>query len=269
MNFSSVRNIYVDLSLRVLGYYEPSDNCVATLAPRDKLPTVSNWHVSQWLRALPSLEDLHNLQASQMKIRTRTLVDKKLRRYCYCAGNLQIEALSILVALASTLASLAHEHLAQPFACYEDLKRAAIAIRRAHGTWEASIDEEAFFKKENQRSRTVRFQYLSYLLRIVHIISALTFPVDYQDPYVDILDELLTRNDWQKQLIFDSEATYELSKQRARRARPGVIAPPHRFPAGFKLHGQTVLRPYLVYQDGGYGQQLVPNARCIRGRRRA
>lgn len=263
MNFSSVGNIYLALSLRVLGHHKPSDNCAATLSPRDKPPTVSNWHVSQCLKALPSLENLYNLQASQSKARTQTQVDKKLKQYCYCAGNHQIRALSILNQLAFGLATLAAEHLAQPFVSYEYLKQAAIEIRSAHATWEASIDEEAF-SKVNQGSRTVRFQYISYLLRIVHVISALTFPVDYQDPYVQLLEDLLARDDWQKQLIFDSEATYELSKQRARRARPGVIAPPQRYPARFKLQGQTVLRPYLVYKNGGYGQQLVPNARCIR-----
>lgn len=263
MNFSSIRNIYLDFSLRVLGHREPFDDLCVSLSPRDKLPCVTNKDVSKRLEVLPDLEELHSLQTRQMQVRPQTYVNQKLKLFCRCAGRHQIRALGILKQLAYGLASLDHEGLAQPFVSYEHLIQAAIATKDAHAAWELSIDERAFFKK-NPHPRAVRHEYLSYLLRVVHFISTMAFPEDYQDSYVRLLGDFLARDDWKRQLIMDSEETYELSKKRTRQAKPGVIAPPQRYPVRFKLHGQTRLSPYLVYSTGLYGQQLVPNARCVR-----
>lgn len=194
MNFSSLKNIYLAISLRVLGHHEPSDDFVATLSPRDKPPAATNGHVLERLKALPSLEGLLNLQAREERSIIQTQVDKRLKLFCCYAGSHQIRALDILTRLAYGLASLDHEHLTQPFANYECLVQAAIAIRKAHVAWEISIDEDAFFRR-NPHPQTVRHEYLSYLLRVVYIILALAFPDEYQDSYVTSLEELLARDD--------------------------------------------------------------------------
>lgn len=261
MNFSSVKSIHLDKSLCLLGHREPSnDNLITTSSPRDTLPTFTNWHVLERLRTLPSLEDLQNLQAKQMKVKSQ-IGEYTLQWFCSYAGDYQIRALGILTQLAYDLTALDHERLGQPFVDYKRLIQAAVAIREAHVTWEMSIDREAFFRKSsNSRPRIVRYQYLSYLLRTVLVISALTFPEDYQDEYVLRFEAFLRLEDWEKHLTLDSEETYELSRERARRARPDTIAPPERYPARYMLQYQTFLRPCLVYKDG----VLVRNARCKR-----
>lgn len=263
MNFSSIKDNFLDWTLRVLGHHASFEDFAAPLTPRDKPPIVSNWYVLERLKALPRLEDLQNLQAKQMGIKAQTDADKRLKVFCRCAGDYQIQALDILNHLAYSLASLDRERLAQPFVSYGYLIQATLATRLAHCAWELSIDEEAFFKA-HPVPRAVRHEYLSYLLRVVLLISALTFPEDYQDSYVLSLWEFLARDDWKQQLVLDSEETYELSKKRARRARPGVIAPPQQYPARFMLQGQTSLIPCLMYNPGVYGHLLVPNAHCIR-----
>lgn len=263
MNFSSVRYIYLNTSLRVLGYHEPSDDFGATLSPQDRPPAATNGQVLEWLKALPSQEGLVNLKARQERTRGRSRVDETLWLFCCHAGDLQIGALGTLNQLARGLASLDDEQLTRPFVHYGYLVEAAKAMREAHATWEFSIDDEAFFKK-HAHPRTVRQEYLSYLLRVVHVLSALTFPDEYQDSYVADLGEWLGRDDWGQQLILDSEETYELSRKKARRGQAGVLAAPDRYPARFMLLGQTVLRPFLMHNPGGYGQRLVPNARCRR-----
>lgn len=263
MNFSSFRNIYLDWHLRVLGHQDSSGGeDPFRYSPRPTVPQITCQHVLERLKNLPDLESLQALQAKQQRVKPQCTADWTLKVFCECAGRPLIQAFEILTRLKEKLESPSQEQAADAtFSQYQDLVGALLEVRKSHAIWEVSVGNEAFFK-EHPGPRAVRYDYLWYTLQLVYVVADLTFPEDFRE-HLHHMGSWLRRCDWRERFILDSKVTYERSMQRAR-ARPGILAPPGRYPIRYLLFGQKVLRPCLVHNTSKYGHRLVPNERCLR-----
>lgn len=259
MNFSSIRHIFLDWQLGILGYEDPHGSPL--VSPRPSPRRVTCREVRERLMALPDVKQLKEMHTSQQIIKATDAVDKTLKAFCRCAGEPLIRAFETVESVRKDLES-AHSDQSHAFSLYQGFQNALLEVRTAHAVWEVSVGDEAFFKR-HARARAVRFDYLWWMLRLVYILSDLTFPGEFHETYLEGLETLLRRPDWRDQLVLDSEVTYELSKKRA---IPGTIAPPDRFPKKYVLHGQTELRPFLVHSNSVHGHRLVPNACSLRQR---
>lgn len=273
MNFSSLRIIWLDWHLSILGHQDhdddddnnedededqDQDDNQDDLSPRPKLPTVSCGQVLDHLKTLPELSSVEALHSRQMKITPKDGTARSLKLFCRCAGEPLVQALEILGRLRSHLESL-HPNdpksmTTRPFLLYQYLIDALLEVRKSHTIWEVGVGHEIFFKK-HPAARAVRCEYVWYVLQIVYTIAVLTFPEDYREHLTE-MEKLLQRHDWNEQLIFDSTVTYERSMKGT---RPGLIAPVNQYPKRFLLFDQKVLRPFLVYNPHVYGHRLVPN----------
>lgn len=265
MNFSSLRDIYLDWHLRILGHEDASSLQDSPLfSPRPNPQVVTCQQVLDKLNTLPDLGDLKALQARQRRVRLKPgdAVSRRLKMFCQCAGGPLIRAYEILAKLKDTLESMRPEPGATTnsvFGLYQCLVDALLEVRKSHAIWEVSVGHEAFFKKHS-RPRDVRFEYLWYTLQLVYVVADLTFPCDFRE-YLQQMERTLGRHDWKEEFILDSHVTYERSKKKARLS---VIAPVNQYPKRYLLYGQTVLRPVLIYNPSVYGHRLVPNERSLR-----
>lgn len=267
MNFTSLRNIYLDWHLRVLdqhlrglGHEDPSGgDDPFRYSPRPTLPTITCQHVLERLRTLPDLGSLQALQAEQQSVKPQCAADWTLKVFCECAGRPLIQAFVILTGLKKQLESLDPERAATTtFSQYQDLVGTLLEVRKSHAIWEVSVGNEAFFKA-HPGPRAVRYDYLWYTLQLVYVVADLTFPEDFRE-HLQHMASWLRRCDWRERFILDSKVTYERSMKRA---RPEILAPPDRYPTRYLLFGQNVLRPCLVRNPSIYGHRLVPNERCL------
>ncbi|KAF3765091.1 hypothetical protein M406DRAFT_331401 [Cryphonectria parasitica EP155] len=255
MNFSLLRNLYLDWHLRVLGYEDPCLGNNAILpSPRPKPRVVSCQYVLQTLQRLPELRDVKALQARQEKLQPRERADRTLKLFCRCAGPPLIRAYEILAKLKDRLEALEPRASETTFLLHKELVESLVEVRKCHAMWEVSVGDEAFFKK-HPWPRSVRFEYVRYMLQILHVIANLTFPEDLQD-YLEEMEMVLARKDWRDHIVLDSEVTYQRSKKHL---RPEVIAPVHQFPVEFLLHGQKMLSPFLIHNTSVYGHRLIAN----------
>lgn len=246
--------------LQILGYADPDDNHPVVSSTRPSQRSIS--YVRERLKTLPEVHrQLEDLQASQQKIRATESVDKALQAFCRCAGDALLRAFERVESVRNGLESTRLEtYASNAFSSYEGFRDALLEIREAHAVWEVSMGDEAFPKRQS-RPRAVRFEYLWFMLKLVYTLSEVIFPEEYHATYLEGLETLLGRQDWKDQLMLDSEATYEQSKKRA---IPGIIAPPERYPRRYLNHGQTELRPRLLHNQSAYGHRLVPNVRSLR-----
>lgn len=284
MNFTSLRDIWLDWHLSILGHQDHDDedhnddhegsdtsSCgqdaprIFPHFPRPKPPTVTCRQVLDRLKTLPESSSIEALQTRQMKITPKDGTARSLKLFCRCAGQPLISAFEVLARLRSHLESLdpqEPEKLAtRPFLLYQYLVDALLEVRKSHTIWEVSVGHETFFKK-HPTARAVRCEYILYVLKIVYVIALLTFPEDYRE-HLKEMEKLLKRHDWSEQLIFDSTVTYERSMKGARQ---GVIAPVNQYPKRFLMFDQKVLRPFLVHNPHVYGHRLVPNECCMEER---
>lgn len=262
MNFSSLRDIYLDWHLRILGHEDPSSAQDSPLFfPRHKARVVTCQQVLDKLNDLPDLSSLKALQASQQRVRLKPndVVSRKLKLFCRCAGGPLIRAFEILANLRKTLELISPEvSKSKVFRMNQWLIEALLEVRKSHAIWEVSVGHEAFFKK-HPRPRAVRFEYLWYTLQLVYIVAGLTFPWEFRE-YLQQMGSALDQHDWRENFILDSHVTYERSRAKT---RSGLIAPVNQYPKKDLLYGQTVLRPFLVYNPSVYGHRLVPNERSL------
>lgn len=265
MNFSSLRDIYLDWHLRILGHEDPSSAQDSPLLfPRPKPRAVTCRQVLDKLNGLPDLRKLKVLQASQRRVRLKPndVVGRKLKLFCRCAGGPLIQAFEILADLRNTLELISPEmSTSMPFRMHQWLVDALLEVRKSHAIWEVSVGHEAFFKK-HPRPRAVRFEYLWYTLRLVYVVADLTFPWEFRE-YLQQMGSTLDQHDWKENFVLDSRVTYERSKKKT---RPGLIAPVNQYPRRYLLFDQKVLRPFLVHNPSVYGHRLVPNERSLQMR---
>lgn len=279
MNFSLLRHVYLDWHLRVLGYEDPcsSDNdsgCgnnnsgsnnsihspdVTLASPPPKPRVVTCQYALQRLHSLPDVRQLEALQARQQQHRAKVGADRTLKLFCHCAGPPLIRALEILANLRRQLDALGPSARATTFLMHQHLVDSLVEVRKCHAIWEVSIGDEAFFKKYT-RPRSVRFEYLAYMLHLLYVIANLTFPDDLQE-YLEEMRRVLARRDWRDLLVLDSAVTYERSR---RRLRPDVLAPLGQYPRRWLLHGQTSVCPFFLHNTSVYGHRLVANEYAMR-----
>lgn len=274
MNFSLLRHVYLDWHLRILGYEDPcsahndsgcgSNNGIhspdVTLAsPPPKPRVISCQYALQTLQSLPDVRQLEALQVRQQQRRPKAGVDRTLKLFCHCAGPPLIRALEILANLRQQLDALGPAARATTFFMHQHLVDSLVEVRKCHAIWEVSIGDEAFFKKHT-RPRSVRFEYLAFMLHLLYIIANLTFPDNLQE-YLEEMRRVLVRRDWRDLLVLDSAVTYERS---TRRLRPDVLAPLAQYPRRWLLHGQTSLCPLFLHNTSIYGHRLVANEYAMR-----
>lgn len=262
MNFSSLRHIFLDWHLRILGHEDSSsapDNSVFPPSPKPRPVTCQE--VLDKLNSLPHLKKLKALHASQRRIKLKSddVVNRNLKLFCRCAGAPLIRAYEILAGLRRMLELMSPEAArTKPFRMHKWLVDALLEVRKSHAIWEVSVGHEAFFKK-HPRPRAVRFEYLWFTLQLVYVVADLTFPWEFRE-YLRQMGNHLGRPDWKDDFVLDSHATYERSKEST---RPALIIPVNQYPIKALLYGQTVLRPFLVYNPSVYGHRLVPNKRSL------
>lgn len=267
MNFSSLRHIYLDWHLYILGHEEPS--CIQhgpLVAPPRPRPQVTTYRrVLERLCSLPDLESLKALQARQMRVRPGDEVDRKLKLFCRCAGRPLIRAFGILAELQVKLEAKGAEELTRnTFCLHEWLVEALLEVRKSHAIWEVSVGDKAF-STQHPRPRGVRYEYLWYTVQLLYIIADLNFPGEFHE-YLQEMESFLGRRDWRELLVLDSPLTYERSKKRA---RPEIIAPVGQYPKRYLLYSQTALKPHFVHNTSVYGHQMVANERSLRSRKGA
>jgi hypothetical protein len=208
----------------------------------------------QRLQSLPDVRQLEALQARQQQHRPKADADRTLKLFCRCAGPPLIRAFEILANLRWQLDALGPPARATTFSMHQHLVESLVEVRKCHAIWEVSIGNEAFLKKHT-RPRSVRFEYLAYMLHLLYVIANLTFPHDLQE-YLEEMRRLLVRSDWRDLLVLDSAVTYERSR---RRLRPDVLAPLGQYPKRWLLHGQKNVCPFLLHNTSVYGHRLVAN----------
>lgn len=229
--------------------------------PRPSPRSITRQQVQERLKSLPDVRQLKELQTSQQRIETTDAASTKLKAFCQCAGEPLIRAFEIIESLRKNMETASSDK-SGTFCSYQSFQDALIEIRQAHAVWEVSVGDEVFGKGQAS-PRAMRFEWLWYMLVVVYTLSDLTFPDEFHATYLDEFKTLLGRQDWRDQLILDSDVTYELSRKRA---IPGTIAPPERYPRRFLNHGQAELRPFLIHSTSVYGHRLLPNVRSLRQR---
>lgn len=254
MNFSTLRDIYLEESLRVLGHGDP-------LYQPEKIPFIPNRKALDRLDSLPEVGRIKSLQAKQERVRPTNEADTTLKAFCRCAGRHLVEAFTVVAGL-KRLARSGNADAA--FTHYQHRINCLLQVRESLAYWEESIGAEAFDKK-HARSRDVRHEYLRHTFQLVYVIADISFPESLRE-YTEEMSELWKRGDLQQQFILDSEITYARSKERT---RPGLTSPHHQFPKRFMSHGLRTLTPYFYYNPDLYGHLQVANEACIKQRKGA
>lgn len=254
MNFSTLRDVYLEESLRVLGNGDPGRE------PGD-LPSISNRYALDRLDDLPEVGRIKALQAKQERFRPTNEVDATLKAFCCCAGRHLVEAFTV-IASVKRLARSASADAA--FTHYQHRIKCLVQVRESLAYWEESIGAEAFDKK-HARSRDVRHEYLRHTFLLVYVIADISFPESLRE-YTEEMSKVLKRGDLQQQFVLDSEVTYARSKERT---RAGLTTPHHQCPKRFVPHGLRKLTPYFYYNPDLYGHLQVANEACIKQRKGA
>lgn len=254
MNFSTLRDIYLEESLRVLGHGDP--DC----QPKD-LPFISNRYALDRLNNLPEVGRIKALQAKQERVRPTNEVDATLKAFCCCAGRHLVEAFTVIAGLKRLARSGSAD---AAFTHYQHRIKCLVQVRESLAYWEESIGAEAFDKK-HARSREVRHEYLGHIFLLVYVIADVSFPESLRE-YTEEMSEVLKQGNLQQQFVLDSEVTYARSKERT---RAGLISPHHQCPTRFVPHGLRKLTPYFYYNPDLYGHLQVANEACIKQRKGA
>lgn len=251
MNFSTLRDVFIEEALRNLGHGAPY------LQQRFHLPVATNEDV---LHRLNTLEDLisriKDLQHIQENFRAVDHVDRQLKVFCRSAGRRLVRACGMIEYLRCLLSSRSP---GAAFLHHQSLVACLLQVKESLAFWEESIGAEEFYKR-HARPREVRYQYLEHTLRLVFVIADLTFPEGLR-AYIVELEDVLGRPHLRGQFQFDSPATYARTKGRA---RVGVTAPHDRCPKRFIPYGMKKLRPFWYRNPSLYGHLQVANEHCVR-----
>ncbi|KAI3392769.1 hypothetical protein diail_5205 [Diaporthe ilicicola] len=252
MNFSTLRDIYLEESLRVLGYGEPAHQ-------PENIPFIPNRHALDRLDSLPDVERIKALQAKQERVRPTDEAEATLKAFCRCAGRHLVDAFTVVAGLKRLAKSGSAD---AAFAHYQRRIKCLLQVRESLAYWEESIGAEAFDKK-HARSRDVRHEYLKHTIQLVYVIADISFPESLRE-YIEEMSEILKQGNLQQQFVLDSEVTYARSKERT---RAGLTSPHHQCPKRFVPHGLQKLTPYFYYNPDLYGHLQVVNEACIKQRK--
>ncbi|KAL1876253.1 hypothetical protein Daus18300_002881 [Diaporthe australafricana] len=252
MNFSTLRDIYLEESLRVLGHGAPDRQ-------PENIPLVPNRHALDRLASLPEVERIKALQAKQERVRPTNEADATLKAFCRCAGRHLVEAFTVVAGLKRLAKSGSAD---AAFTHYQRRINCLLQVRESLAYWEESIGAEAF-DKEHSRSRDVRHEYLRHTFLLVYVLADVSFPDSLRE-YIEEMSEVLKQGNLQQQFILDSEVTYARSKERT---RAGLTSPHHQCPKRFMPHGLRKLTPYFYYNPDLYGHLQVANEACIKERK--
>lgn len=252
MNFSTLRDIYLEESLRVLGHGDPDHQ------PKD-LPFISNRDALDRLDILPELGRIKALQDRQERVRPSNEVETTLKAICCCAGRPLVEAFAVIAALKRLVRAGSAD---ATFTQYQHLIKCLVQVRESLAYWEESIGAASFDKKYT-RSRDVRHEYLRHTFLLVYVIADVSFPESLRE-YTEAMSEVLKQGDLQQQFVLDSEVTYARSKERT---RAGLISPHHQCPKRFVPHGLRKMTPYFYYNPDLYGHLQVVNEACAKQRK--
>lgn len=252
MNFSTLRDIYLEESLRVLGHGDPDRQ------PQE-LPLISNQYALDRLDKLPELGCITALQSRQERARPSNEVETTLKAVCCCAGRPLVEAFTVIAGLKKLTRAGSPD---ATFTNHQHLIKCLVQVRESLAYWEESIGAAAFDKK-HARSRDVRHEYLRHTFQLVYVIADVSFPESLRE-YTEAMSEVLEEGDLQQHFVLDSEVTYARSKERT---RAGLISPHHQCPKRFVPHGLQKLTPHFYYNPDLYGHLQVANEACIKQRK--
>jgi hypothetical protein len=253
MNFSTLREIYVEQALKFLGHEIPDCQHSGLLA-------VSNEHVLGRLETVPDLIlRVRHLQTEQESFRPTNHVQEELKVFCQSAGRWLVGACTKLEGLRGLLSSGSPD---AAFQHHQVLIECLVHIKESLAYWEESINAKEFYGR-HARSNEVRFQYLELTLRLVFIIVDLAFPEGLR-AYVEELEGVLGWPELRKQFQFDNADTYARSKKWV---IVGLTAPSNRIPKRFIPYGMKKLRPFWHRNPSVYGHLQVANLCCIRRRK--
>ncbi|POS75583.1 hypothetical protein DHEL01_v206022 [Diaporthe helianthi] len=253
MNFSTLRDIYLEESLRILGYGDPDRH------PGD-LPLISNQYALDLFNKLPEVGCITALQSRQERARTSNEAETTLKAVCCCAGRPLVEAFMVIAGLKRLITRAGRPDAT--FTNHQYLIKCLVQVRESLAYWEESIGAAAFDSK-HARSRDVRYEYLGHTFQLVYVIADVSFPESLRE-YTEAMSDILKEGDLQQQFVLDSEVTYARSKERT---RAGLISPHHQFPKQFVPHGlQTLTPPHFYYNPDLYGHLQVANEACIKQR---
>ncbi|ROV96741.1 hypothetical protein VSDG_05606 [Cytospora chrysosperma] len=253
MNFSTLREVYVEQALKFLGHEIPDCQHSGLLA-------VSNEHVLGRLETVPDLIlRVRHLQTEQESFRPTNHVQEELKVFCQSAGRWLVGACTKLELLRGLLSSGSPD---AAFQHHQVLIECLVHIKESLAYWEESINAKEFYGR-HARSNEVRFQYLELTLRLVFIIVDLAFPEGLR-AYVEELEGVLGWPELRKQFQFDNADTYARSKKWV---IVGLTAPSNRIPKRFIPYGMKKLRPFWHRNPSVYGHLQVANLCCIRRRK--